>query len=171
MSPAEAITRMLTEVDELERKQLLRPSMIAAKRQWVQCVADALAEQQQHVEQLQAQLHQQEQQQRDADLRIGMLANVLTILGFNPMPHLRRPLHGGTYSNPDVYQLAAELQDQHDRQSGLSNRMQLVKHLRQMGYQLNRALWHARLTLMLAPYEQLIQKQQATHGQEERTAA
>lgn len=171
MTAADAITRMRTEVDELERKQLLRPNLIAAKRQWIDTVAAALHEQQDELHRMQQHLQQLKAEHRETDLRLGMLANVLNILGFEPWRHLQCPLEGHTYTAPDVYQLAAQQQEEQDRRQGLANRMHLLRFRKELDGILSRALWHARLTLMLAPFQHLIQQHTANHGQEERTAA
>ena len=165
MTAPEALHRMRTEVDELERKQLLRPSLIAAKRQWVATVEHELHHLQQQLAMLEQRMQEQRQHHRETDLRLGMLANVLTILGFDPMMHLRKPLHGSTYTNPEVYQLAAQQIDQlRDRRRPYSRTTH--NDLRDL---LAHAIWSARLELQLRPFKHLLNQ---AHGQEEeRTAA
>jgi|LakMenE01Jun11ns_1017448.scaffolds.fasta_scaffold9493061_1 hypothetical protein len=169
MTAAEAIANMRTDLAELEARAVVRPGLIAAKRSWVDTVHHELADLQKQVDQLKEQCNQEHQHRLEAELRTGMLANVIRILGFCPMVHLRRPLTWNTYTNPDVYKLAAEQVDQQDLAEGLKNRMHLLPYRKHLSWLLNKALWHARLTLMLQPYQHLIAQHQ--HGQEERTAA
>jgi len=169
MTAAQALANLTTDLNELEARGSVRPGYIAARRREHQAIATELAKLQQEVERLKEACNQEHERALESDLRMGMLANVLTILGFDPMRHLRRPLYAETYTNPDVYQLAAQQVVENDRTQGIAHIMHLwrfrhqhVWHLQEL---LNHALWHARLTIMLRPFQQLL------HGKQERKAA
>lgn len=168
MTAAEAIANLRTDLAELEARNVVRPGLIAAKRSWVDTVDHEMKHLQQEVEQLKHRCNQEHEERLQAELRTGMLANVLTIMGFSPWQHLRCPLDGLTYSNPDVYMLAAQQQEERDRAQGLSGRIHLVGDVFRLNDLLYHALWHARYTIMLSNIGKYLPP---THGQEQRPAA
>jgi hypothetical protein len=170
MTAAEALHNLATDLAELEKRGSVRSGYIAARRREHQTIAKELATLQAEVQHLKKACNDELERNIETDLRLGMLANVLIILGFDPMVHLRRPITGGTYTNPDVYQLAAQQVVENDRAQGISHIMHLwrhrhihVQHLKSL---LDHALWHARLTIMLQPFNSLIHAKK-----EERRAA
>lgn len=169
MTAAEALHNLATDLAELEKRGSVRPGYIAARRREHSAIATELATLRQEVDRLKEACNQEHERSQESDLRVGMLANVLTILGFDPLVHLRRPLNGATYTNPDVYRLAAEQVTANDAAQGISHIIHLWRHRHAHVWHLDQllkhALWHARLTIMLRPFQHLI------HGKEEERAA
>lgn len=147
MNAAEAIRRMRADLQELERKQLVRPSLIQAKRSWVDAVELQLAEQQAELERMQQQVQELRQQLEQEQLRTGMLANVLSMAGLNPMMHLRKPLG----NNPDIYYHAARFVDAIRSRAGLNNRLPNWS-LAQIKDIIAHAIWTARLHRATDPH-------------------
>lgn len=172
MNALEAITHLRTDLNELEARGTARPGYIRAKRTWIDAVEHQLNRQQEELAKLKERCNAEHELRLEAELRTGMLANVLTILGFDPMVHLRRPLYGHSYTNPEVYQLAAQMVCEQDKSLGIHDRMHEWKYRNRMLSSLDsilkHALWSARLAIMLRPFQHLIERNEQ---QEQRPAA
>jgi len=171
MTAAEALHNLATDLAELEKRGSVRPGYIAARRREHQAIATELADLATKVQHLTDAANQEHELRLEAELRMGMLANVITILGHEPMVHLRRPLYGKCYTNPDVYRMAAEHVHQDQRRAGWAHKRsgrRMPITWAEQAEMLNSALWSARLSLMLQPFQYLIDKHH--HGQEEHTA-
>jgi hypothetical protein len=164
MNATQALSNLQQDLAELERRGTVRPGYIAARRREHETIAAELHQLQLQVENLKQRCNDEHERNLETDLRLGMLANVLNILGFDPMVHLRRPL-----SNVDIYYQAAQNVDELRRAKGLHNNPQHRMTKGQMKDLLANALWQARFTILLRPIEQKLQHIQL-HGQE-RTAA
>lgn len=119
MNAAQALASIREDIDRLEAKDLVKPGFIRRKREEADAIEEELSNITTEVEQLKQQLHKLQKEHRDTDLRLGMLANVLSMAGLDPMIHLRRPLA----NNPDIYYHAARFVAAIRSQAGLCNRI------------------------------------------------
>jgi hypothetical protein len=164
MTAAEAIASIREDIDRLEAKDLVKPGYIKRKRSEVAAIERELFEQEYRIAQAERTVAQQATEISNAELRIGMLANVLSILGHDPMPHIRRSLA----NNPDVYYDAAVYVDELRTKSGRSNRpWTFIKGYHEQRELLVNALWSARMNRLLTPTETLSAEQALNEIKEE----
>lgn len=169
MTAAEAIASIREDIAALEAKNLpsLRPGFFRRRRAEVDAIDAELATQAATIERLKEECSAMLEQQCETDLRLGMLANVLSILGFDPMVHLRRPLA----DEPDVYHDAAALVYEHRRAAGLSNRTQNHRTVGDLRDILINALWTARLERRLTSLNHQLAKYRIHAPQQEKEPA
>jgi hypothetical protein len=103
MTADQAIASMWEDIARLEAKDLVKPNYIQRKKDEVDAIVDEITALGAKIQQLEKELEKKKEAQQESDLRIGMLANVLTMVGLDPLVHLRRPI-----SNAEVYRRAAE---------------------------------------------------------------
>lgn len=166
MTAAQALASIREDIDRLEAKDLVKPGYIMRKRREVDAIERELAAQAQAVQALEQAKATQEEQHRETDLRLGMLANVLSMAGLNPMLHLRRPLG----DNPDVYHDAAEFVHELRRAGGLINKPYRYTHAQLLDL-VNHAIWAARVHRRTAPGVPINAKDFLHASEEESTSA
>lgn len=119
MTAAQALASIREDIDRLEAKDLVKPGFIRRKRAEADAIEDEMSIMAMEIGHLKEKYQEVQQQQRETELRLGMLANVLSMAGLDPMLHLRRPI--GT--NPDIYYHAARFVAAIRSQAGLCNRI------------------------------------------------
>lgn len=170
MTASEALASIREDIARLA-KRTVKPGFIRRKHAEVDAITEELDRLQKEVDRLNALIVHQDKAHRESDLRVGMLANVLSILGFNPMVHLRRPIE-----NADVYYRAAEYvaRQERERDFGKPERLHIHRTWVQMKDLLINALWWARLDIATERIDAALpqhMKTNATKEEEEHQAA
>lgn len=152
MNAAQALHSIRQDIDELERKNVVKPGHIRRRRAEADAIADELRDL--HAQLLQAANKQQalERELEAEGLRLGMLANMLTILG---IPWERR-LASCTEHEAEVMRRAARIASEHNRNAADHNTPKWA-----LQAALRNAILAARMELQLATITPHI------HGQEE----
>lgn len=165
MTAAQAIASIREDIGRLEAKNLVKPGFIHRKRREADAIAAELETMEREIEQLKRSANQLEEENRETDLRLGMLANVLNMAGIDPMVHLRRPLG----NNPDIYYQASVFVEAIRRHSGLLNRFRNYT-IAQLKDIISHAIWTARLHRATAPTVPIEQLAHEHEGDRERAA-
>lgn len=114
MTAAEALSSIREDIDRLEARDLVKPGHIRRRRAEVDAIARELAMLRDELAAAMARIASNAKAQREADLRIGMLANVMLMIGIDPIPHLRRPTtEAETYNMAARFVLALRRQHRH----------------------------------------------------------
>lgn len=152
MTATEAIASMREDIARLEAKNLgLKPGFFARRRAEVDAIERELASLQAMVDRAEFAEADTLRQAKESDLRTGILANVLQILGFSPWRHLRAPIE-----HADDYARAAAMVMEQAKAAGRSayGRRLTATH-GELGVLLTDALHWARIDRLLQPFQHL----------------
>jgi hypothetical protein len=153
MTGEQALDNMAQDLDELERRKTVSPAYIRRKREELDAIRAELSAGKGHAAQLQAELERAAINHAEDAARVGMLANVLTILGLSPFGHLKRPV-----SDAPIYQRAAELISQQRKQPNAKGILREPWTFTARVELLTNALYMARLDIRLRPFMNLLHR-------------
>lgn len=165
MTAAEALASIREDIDRLEAKGLnLKPGFFRRKRDEADAIANELQDLREQVKRSQQEREEAQAELRDQHLRVGMLANTITILGFPIAQHMNAPLE-----DADIYHEAAAMvcQQRRDAPQGPNRLPQQTSKAALMDL-LTNALWWARLNSY--PLQHLIDQAHAKRKERKQAA-